>query len=174
MIKYRFGRILINLHRISVAIGPSRSHLDFVLYFPKFNWGWYGGPAWYHRWRWRRFERRSGRGRRRRRRLLTTNSGAIGGKLGAGGVVMTNRQTVPARSVICNGALSTTTPIRRCRSRSRPMTDAAQRYKIIILVTCASMLLVATAIMTWATQNAGVPFLVVSAIYFGRIYEVER
>lgn len=51
------------------------------------------------------------------------------------------------------------------------MIDAAQHYKIIILVTCASILLVATVIMTWATQNAGVPFLVVSAIYFGRIYE---
>ncbi len=58
---YRFGKIWLTRDYISAAIGPQRSHLEFSLYFPRFDWGWYGGPDWYHRWRWRKIERSKAR-----------------------------------------------------------------------------------------------------------------
>ncbi len=61
---YRFGRVWLDRDHISIAVGPARSHLDFELYFPTFSWGWYGGPDWYHRWRWRGIERRRARAAR--------------------------------------------------------------------------------------------------------------
>ncbi len=75
---YRFGKVDWRHGYIFVAIGPQRSHLEFILTLPSFSWGWYGGPDWYHRWRWRQLDRRKARAARKIRMQAPGSSGRSG------------------------------------------------------------------------------------------------